>query len=183
MKNFLHNLFRRANRKYWVAVLLVVVTAAAAVWLTFVRFRQRDARLLANADRDPVLAVSNSLEASKNNDDAAWKATMWDPQDYAEDDSKVVSLSVLEVRVSDSATQEWKKNYIGSELAKSRGWSDDFLRKNMIAVYAHYNIQVDHTPVPEENGDNKVYFYLVRNDENSPWTIFDTNGQAEAIEK
>lgn len=89
------------------------------------------------------------------------------------DKDYVISLSVEKVEISEEETARIKSRYLGSELAKTKGWTDDYISKNMIAVYAKYAVDYDNTKVPYSEGEHEYYYYLIRDDEASPWFIWD----------
>ena len=85
----------------------------------------------------------------------------------------MLSLSVEKVAVSDAETERIQKMYAGSDLAKSHGWSDEFIAKNLIAVSASYTVDYDNTKVPYPEGALSQNYYLLRDDPNSPWLIWE----------
>lgn len=92
------------------------------------------------------------------------------------DKDYVISLSIEKVEISDEETVRIKERYSGSELANTNGWTDEYIAENMIAVYAKYTVDYDNTKVPYDEGELEHYFYLVRDDEDSPWLIWDGAG-------
>ena len=128
------------------AVLLCTVLAVGLIACTAVA---------GNLSADSV--VNKYLEAEKD-------------KDY------VISLSIDKVEISDEETARVKEMYSGSELAKTNGWTDEFIAENMIAVYVKYTVDYDNTKVPYNEGELEHYFYPIRDDENSPWLIWDSMG-------
>ena len=74
------------------------------------------------------------------------------------------------------------ENYTGSELAQSRGWTDDYLAEHFLAVRAKYYVEYDHTKTFLDDGNIDQFFYLIEDTENGVWTIIDnsTNGEPTA---
>lgn len=138
--------------------------------------------VVTNGD-DAASVVKKYLEAEKNNDYDAWKSTLWQAKIDGKNfkpgglekpgDLGVLSLTIEKVKVANEETNRTIKRYSGSDLAKSYGWSDEYISKNMLAVYAQYTVAYDHHKVPYDDGNIKWYFYLVRENENAPWYIWD----------
>lgn len=63
--------------------------------------------------------------------------------------------------------------YTGSELAKRRGYSDE-QTMDIVAVFAQYAADYDNTKVPYGGGTLARYIYLMREDTDSPWLIWDS---------
>ena len=142
-----------------------------------------------NKEDDAVSVVKANLAAKKNNDYDAWKATLWsavkEGQDFAPSFEKpgdlgVLRLTIEKIAVSEQETSRIRQMYTGSELAQTNGWTDAYLAENMIAVYAQYTVDYDNTKVPYEEGDLAQYFYLIRQDKDSPWLIWDSMGTSLA---
>lgn len=123
--------------------------------------------------------ITKYLEAQKNNDNNALNSLLWkadnDQSSNTESEGTlgVISLSIDKVEVSDEETQSIKERYTGSDLAQNYGWSDEFIKENLIAIYAKYTIDYDNTKVPYNDGEITQYFYLVRSDKDSPWRIWE----------
>ncbi len=158
------------------AVLIIVVLGAAVIL-------GLAACSPANSQNDAISVVQRYLDAKKHNDFAAWKSTLWAAQKNSSNftpsfeksgDLGVLSLSIGKVAVSDAETDQIQKRYSGSELAKSHGWSDEFIAKNMIAVSAQYTVDYDNTKVPYPDGEQTQVFYLVRDNPDSAWLIWDS---------
>jgi len=138
----------------------------------------------AGPHRDAARLVERYLTAKQDNDYEAWQSTLWVAQQDTQPftpafekpgDLGVLSLSIGKVAVSDEETQRIQKMYTGSELARAYGWSDDYIAQNMIAVSAEYTVDYDNTKVPYPEGTLTQYFYLVRDDPDSAWLIWDTS--------
>ncbi|HOB31118.1 MAG TPA: hypothetical protein PLF08_06430 [Bacillota bacterium] len=114
----------------------------------------------ASEDGYPDRVVTEYLEAEKG-------------KDY------VISLTIEKVEISDDETAKIRAMYSGSELAKTNGWTDDYIANNMIAVYAKYTVDYDNTKVPYSEGELEQYFYLTRADLNTDWTIWDSTSPSD----
>lgn len=141
-----------------------------------------------NADNDAVSVVKKYLEAVKNNDYEAWKSTLWPAEKDAQNftpsfekpgDLGVISLTIEKVEVSDKETKRIKERYSGSELAQSHAWSDEYISENMVVVFTQYTVDYDNTKVPYNEGTLTQYFYLVRDDKDSPWLIWDATSPSD----
>jgi len=137
----------------------------------------------ANSHSDAVGVVQSYLDAKKNNDFTAWKSTLWAAQKDGSNftpsfekpgDLGVLSLTIGKVAISGEETAQIQKRYSGSDLAKSHAWSDEFIAKNMIAVSAEYTVDYDNTKVPYPDGEQTQVFYLVRDNPDSAWLIWDS---------
>ena len=136
-----------------------------------------------NPHNDAADVVTKYLEAKRDNNYEAWKSTLWqadNSQNFKnipekEGDLGVISLVIHKVEVSDKKTQLIKETYTGSDLAKGYGWSDDYIAENMVAVLAEYTVDYDNTKVPYDEGKISQYIYLVRDNKDSPWLIWDTS--------
>jgi hypothetical protein len=132
--------------------------------------------------------VERYLSAKQDNDYEAWQATLWVAQQETQPftpafekpgDLGVLSLSIGKVAVSNAETRRIQERYSGSELARAYGWSDDYIAQNMLAVSAEYTIDYDNTKVPYPEGTLTQYFYLVRDDPDSTWLIWETSSPNE----
>ena len=93
-----------------------------------------------------------------------------------------LTVQIEEITIDEAETQRMVENYTGSELAQSRGWTDEYLAEHFLAVRAKYYVEYDHTKTFMEDGHIDQFFYLVEDTESSLWTIIDnsTNGQPAA---
>jgi len=162
--------------KYRGGLVLRMVVLAAVVMSVLVACSRTSSTSAA------VDVVERYLEAKKNNDFTTWKSTLWAAQKDGSSftpsfekpgDLGVLSLSIGKVAVSDEETALIQKRYSGSDLAKSHGWSDSFIAQNMLAVTAQYTVDYDNTKVPYPDGEQTQVFYLVRDNPDSPWLIWD----------
>lgn len=138
------------------AALLALCGFAAYEWGLFDPWLQK-------ASADPVETVQSAIEGQLK---------------------KEYTLEVLirEISVDEAETQRMIGNYAGSELAQSRGWTDEYLAEHFLAVRAKYYVEYDHTKTFLEDGDIDQFFYLIEDMETGLWTIIDnsTNGQPAA---
>ena len=56
-----------------------------------------------------------------------------------------ITVRVDEIRIDEAETARVKARYIGSELAEAWGWTEEYLEKNLIVVWAKYYVEYDHT--------------------------------------
>lgn len=90
-----------------------------------------------------------------------------------------LTVEIDEISIDESETKRMIECYTGSELAQSRGWTEDYLAKHFLAVRAKYYVEYDHTKTFLDDGNIDQFFYLVEDTETGLWTIIDnsTNGQ------
>lgn len=141
-----------------------------------------------DAKQDAIGQVERYLTAKMNNDYPAWESTLWPAQKNDQNftpgfeqpgDLGVLSLSIGEVTVSDEETKRIQEQYTGSDLAKTNDWSDEFIAENMIAVSAQYTVDYDNTKVPYNEGSLTQYFYLVRENQDAAWLIWDASATSD----
>ena len=121
--------------------------------------------------------VRKSLEAERDNNYEAWVSTfVKEQQDFYTRETRefgIISLTVGEIRVAVERTCSIREGYPGSDLANRRGWSDEHIAKNMVAVSVQYTVDYDNTKVPFIEGVQSGHVLLVRDNEASPWLICD----------
>ena len=90
-----------------------------------------------------------------------------------------ITVRVDEIIIDNDETARMIEIYQGSELAKSRGWTDEYLAEHFLAVRAKYYIEHDHTKTFLDDGNIDQYFYLVEDVGSGLWTVIDdsTPGQ------
>jgi hypothetical protein len=137
---------------------------------------------------DAVRLVERYLTAKQDNDYDTWLSTLWVAHQEGESftsafekpgDLGVIQLRIENVAVSKGETERIRKRYSGSDLAQVHGWSEEYLAENLIAVSSRYTVDYDNTKVPYPEGSLTQYFYLVRDDPDSPWLIWDTSSPGE----
>ena len=138
------------------AALLALCGFAAYEWGLFDPWLQK-------ASADPVETVQSAIEGQLK-------------KEYT------LEVRIREISVDEAETQRMIGNYAGSELAQSRGWTDEYLAEHFLAVRAKYYVEYDHTRTFLEDGDIDQFFYLIEDMETGLWTIIDnsTNGQPAA---
>lgn len=138
------------------AALLALCGFAAYEWGLFDPWLQK-------ASADPVETVQSAIEGQLKKE---YTLEVW----------------IREISVDEAETQRMIGNYAGSELAQSRGWTDEYLAEHFLAVRAKYYVEYDHTRTFLEDGDIDQFFYLIEDMETGLWTIIDnsTNGQPAA---
>lgn len=135
------------------AALLALCGFAAYEWGLFDPWLQK-------ASADPVETVQSAIEGQLK-------------KEYT------LEVRIREISVDEAETQRMIGNYTGSELAQSRGWTDEYLAEHFLAVRAKYYVEYDHTRTFLEDGDIDQFFYLIEDTETGLWTIIDnsTDGQ------
>ncbi|HWQ50575.1 MAG TPA: hypothetical protein VN369_02125 [Terriglobales bacterium] len=84
-----------------------------------------------------------------------------------------IEVRVLEIAVDEGETARVAAMYAGSELAKSRGWTDEYLDGRFLVVRASYYVRYDHTKTFLPDGSTIQYFYLTQDVKTGRWTIVD----------
>lgn len=144
-----------------------VLAAALAALLALCGFAAYELGLfdpwLQKASADPVETVQSAIEGQLK-------------KEYT------LEVRIREISVDEAETKRMIGNYAGSELAQSRGWTDEYLAEHFLAVRAKYYVEYDHTRTFLEDGDIDQFFYLIEDMETGLWTIIDnsTNGQPAA---
>lgn len=135
------------------AALLALCGFAAYEWGLFDPWLQK-------ASADPVETVQSAIEGQLK-------------KEYT------LEVRIREISVDKAETKRMIGNYAGSELAQSRGWTDEYLAEHFLAVRAKYYVEYDHTRTFLEDGDIDQFFYLIEDMETGLWTVIDnsTNGQ------
>lgn len=141
-----------------------VLAAALAALLALCGFAAYELGLfdpwLQKASADPVETVQSAIEGQLR-------------KEYT------LEVRIREISVDKAETKRMIGNYAGSELAQSRGWTDEYLAEHFLAVRAKYYVEYNHTKTFLEDGDIDQFFYLIEDMETGLWTIIDnsTNGQ------
>lgn len=144
-----------------------VLAAALATLLALCGFAAYELGLfdpwLQKASADPVETVQSAIEGQLK-------------KEYT------LEVRIREISVDEAETKRMIGNYTGSELAQSRGWTDEYLAEHFLAVRAKYYVEYDHTRTFLEDGDIDQFFYLIEDMETGLWTIIDnsTDGQPAA---
>lgn len=94
-------------------------------------------------------------------------------KDYA------LAVQVGELVIDEAETARVAAMYRGSELAGSRGWTDEDLSERFLAVRARYNVQYDHGKTFLPDGELEQLFYLMQSAETGEWAIVDNTSAAD----
>jgi bla regulator protein blaR1 len=124
-----------------------------------------------------ILLIGGFAANAKNGSDPAGVVKSY--LENLEKEDYVISLKIQKVEISNQETERIRKMYSGSELAQSKGWSEEYIKQNIIAVAADYTVDYDNTKVPYNEGALSQFFYLNREDSKSNWTIFDSMSPSE----
>lgn len=89
------------------------------------------------------------------------------------DKEYTISVRVDEIKVDESETERIIQMYTGSDLAKARGWTDEYLAEHFVVVWAKYYVEYDHTKTFLDDGLTEQYFYLTQDTKSGEWTISD----------
>ena len=84
-----------------------------------------------------------------------------------------ISVRVYEIKVDESETERVIEMYSGSDLAKERGWTDEYLAEHFVVVWAKYYVEYDHTKTFLDDGYTEQYFYLTQDTKSGEWAITD----------
>lgn len=85
-----------------------------------------------------------------------------------------ISINILPT-VDVAETMRVRELWMGSELAQSRGWSDDLLQKHFVAVQVQYYAQYDHTKTFLDDGTITQFFYLIQDPQTNLWSIVENS--------
>ena len=130
--------------------------------------------------------ITENSETNGNTDDYDYDITnpvevvsadymSWLKEDYT------ISMNVLKAEVDDAETQRHIKSYKGSELAETRGWTDEYLDQHFIVVKVIYECELDHNKTFMNDGLLEGYVFLTRDPECGAWTICDRTSPSEAL--
>ena len=89
------------------------------------------------------------------------------------DKAYTICVRVDEIKVDESETARMIAMYSGSDLAKDRGWTDEYLKEHFVVVWAKYYVEYDHTKTFLDDGYTEQYFYLTQDIKSGEWTISD----------
>lgn len=92
------------------------------------------------------------------------------------DKEYTLSVRVDEIRIDEDETRRIRESYSGSELAKVRGWTDEYLAEHFVVVWVKYHVKYDHSKTFMNDGDTEQYFYLTQDERTGEWTIIDNTG-------
>lgn len=89
------------------------------------------------------------------------------------DKEYTISVRIDEIKVDEDETVRVTAMYSGSELAETRGWTDEYLAEHFVVVWAKYYVEYDHTKTFIDDGYTEQYFYLTQDAQTGEWTIID----------
>ena len=90
-------------------------------------------------------------------------------------------MRVDEVKVDESETERVIKMYTGSDLARSKGWTDEYLAEHFVVVWAKYYVEYDHTKTFRKDGNVEQYFYLTEDTATGKWEIADSTSPRTSV--
>ena len=141
------------------------IAAAAAVILLFSGFTVYRVGLVngwwQRPSNDPLAVVQSAVEGEIN-----WEYTQ--------------SASFERAEIDEAETAHWKENLKGSELARSYGWSDDYIEHHFLVVRAVYTVQYDHTKTWEKDGRLEQLYFLRQDQETNFWEVYEAQSPNEA---
>ena len=155
---------RRGTAFFRKTALLVAIVAAAALLCAAGIYVATGGDLwLQIPAKDPEKVVRKALESQAG-------------KDYT------VSIEVESVAVDQEETVRVRDNFIRGELARRRGWSDEYLDEHFVVVKAVYYAEYDHAMTTRNDGDVVMYFYLVRDVDSGNWSIVDNSGNMNLVQ-
>ena len=145
----------------------LAIAAAAAVILLLSGFTVYKVGLVngwwQRPSNDPLAVVQSAVEGEIN-----WEYTQ--------------SASFERAEIDEAETARWKSNLKGSELARSYGWSDDYIEHHFLVVRAVYTVQYDHTKTWEKDGRLEQLYFLRQDQETNLWEVYEAMSPNEAPE-
>ena len=122
---------------------------------------------------DPVQTVQSAIEGQADSTDPV--QTVQSAIEGQADKEYTISVRVDEIKVDESETERIIQMYTGSDLAKARGWTDEYLAEHFVVVWAKYYVEYDHTKTFLDDGYTEQYFYLTQDTKSGEWTISDND--------
>lgn len=123
---------------------------------------------------DPI--PDDDFDPTNPTDTVRMDYMLWLEEDYT------LSIKVISAEEDALETQRQIENYKGSELAKSRGWTDDDLEAHFVVVKIRYECELDHNKTSMSDGLLESYVYLERNPKDGIWFIVDRTTPVEVAE-
>jgi hypothetical protein len=121
---------------------------------------------------DPI--PDDDFDPTNPTDTVRMDYMLWLEKDYT------LSMKVIKAEVDELETRRQIENYKGSELAKSRGWTDDDLEAHFVVVKIRYECELDHSKTSMSDGVLESYVLLERNPKDGIWFIVDRTSPVEA---
>ena len=97
------------------------------------------------------------------------------------DKEYTMCVRVDEIEVNESETERVIKMYSGSDLAKEKGWTDEYLSEHFVAVWVKYYVEYDHTKTFMGDGYTEQYFYLAQDVKTGKWEIIDNTSPNTSV--
>lgn len=152
-------------RSRWNRLRPFLIAAAAAVILLFSGFTVYRVGLVngwwQKPSNDPLAVVQSAVEGEIN-----WEYTL--------------SASFERAEIDEAETARWKANLKSSELARSYGWSDEYIDRSFLVVRAVYTIRYDHTKTWEKDGRLEQLYFLRQDPETNLWEVYEAQSPNEA---
>ena len=104
---------------------------------------------------------------------------LWLEEEYTD---YTLSMKVIKSEVDELETRRQIENYNGSEFAKSRGWTDDYLEEHFVVAKVRYECELDHSKTAMPDGLLESYVFLERNPKDGIWFIVDRTNPVEVLE-
>lgn len=86
-----------------------------------------------------------------------------------------LAVQVDEIQIDEEQTDLVRTRYTGSELAKEKGWTEEYLAEHFIVVRASYYVEYDHTKTFLDDGRIEQYFYLTQDSKTGKWMIIEND--------
>lgn len=147
---------RRPSRKFSSPKRIAILIAAVTGLLALCGFAAYELGLfdswLQKPSVDPIETVQSAIEGQAG-------------KEYT------IAVRVDEIIIDEEETARVRERYAGSELAESRGWSDEYLMEHFLVLRASYYVEYDHTKTFLDDGSMEQYFYLTQDIKTGEWII------------
>ena len=128
----------RASPKKLVLLIAAIVAVLALCGFTAHELGLFD-RLFQKPSADPTQTVQSAIEGQA-------------------DKVYTICVRIEAINVDESETERVVRMYAGSELAGSRGWTDEYLSEHFVVVSAKYYVEYDHTKTFLDDGYTAVSY-------------------------
>lgn len=152
----------KASPKKLVLLIAAIVAVLALCGFTAHELGLFD-RLFQKPSADPTQTVQSAIEGQA-------------------DKVYTICARIEAINVDESETERVVRMYAGSELAGSRGWTDEYLSEHFVVVSAKYYVEYDHTKTFLDDGYTEQYFYLVQDPKTEKWEIIDNTSPSTSNE-
>lgn len=126
---------------------------------------------------DPI--PDDDFDPTNPSDTVRMDYMLWLEEEYTD---YTLSMKVIKSEVDELETRRQIENYKGSEFAKSRGLTDDYLEEHFVVVEVRYECELDHSKTAMPDGLLESYVFLVRNPKDGIWFIVDRTNPVEVLE-